>query len=139
MIRIPVLALLAITLLLVSGPSLMAGSMQLSSPAFKDGGLIPSQYARRAAGGQNISIPLMWTDVPEGTQSIALSMVDQHPVARKWVHWLVINIPPNVTSLPEGASGKNMPAGAIEIGNSFAETLRNVPPAKICGFAASRR
>ena len=46
-------------------------------------------------------------------------MVDQHQVAKKWVHWMVINIPPEATSLPEGASGKDMPPGTIEIKNSF--------------------
>jgi hypothetical protein len=33
----------------------------------------------------------------------------------------VINIPADVTSLPEGASGKNMPRGAVEIRNSFGD------------------
>jgi hypothetical protein len=32
---------------------------------------------------------------------------------------MVINIPPDTASFPEGASGNNMPAGAIEIRNSF--------------------
>lgn len=121
MIRIPAMALFVVTLLLITGPSAMAGAMELSSPAFTDRGTIPSQYARPAAGGHNVSIPLKWTGAPEGTKSFALSIVDHHPVARKWVHWMVIDIPPEVFSLPEGASGKNMPAGAIEIRNSFGE------------------
>jgi len=115
------IALFAVIFLLIPAFRLMAGTTQLSSPAFKDGGAIPSQYARPAAGGRNVSIPLKWTGAPGGTKSFALSIVDQHPVARKWVHWLVINIPPEVSSLAEGASGKNMPAGAIELGNSFGD------------------
>ncbi len=71
--------------------------------------------------GENVSIPLKWTGVPEGTKSFALTIVDQHPVAAKWAHWMVINISPQVTSLPEGASGKNMPPGAIEMKNSFGD------------------
>ncbi|HYA40776.1 MAG TPA: YbhB/YbcL family Raf kinase inhibitor-like protein [Syntrophobacteraceae bacterium] len=105
--------------LLMAIPMQAEAAMELSSPAFKDEGAIPSLYARPAAGGRNVSLPLKWTGAPEGTRSFALSIVDQHPVARKWVHWMVLNIPAEVSSLNEGASGRNMPAGAIEIGNSF--------------------
>jgi Raf kinase inhibitor-like YbhB/YbcL family protein len=80
-------------------------TMELKSPAFRDGDKIPS--------------PLNWSQAPEGAKSFAISIVDPHPVARNWVHWLVINIPAQTTSLSEGASGKKMPAGAVELNNSF--------------------
>jgi hypothetical protein len=48
-------------------------------------------------------------------------MVDPHPVAQNWVHWLVINIPVNATSIDEGASGKKMPPGSVELKNSFGD------------------
>ncbi|OGR05366.1 MAG: phosphatidylethanolamine-binding protein [Desulfobacca sp. RBG_16_58_9] len=95
--------------------------MKLSSTVFTDGGKIPSAYVMPGAGGKNISLPLSWTDAPPGTKSFALSMVDPHPVARNWVHWLVVNIPPNVSSLAEGASGKQMPPGAQELQSSFGD------------------
>ncbi len=95
------------------------GKMQLTSPAFKDGERIPVQYTMPAAGGRNTSIPLDWTGAPPGTGSFALSIVDPHPVARNWVHWLVIDIPPDAGSLAEGASGRGMPTGAVELRNSF--------------------
>ena len=119
--RMLMTALFAAAVLLIKAPLPSAAAMELSSPALKNGGAIPSQYARPAAGGHNISIPLKWTGAPEGTKSFALSIVDQHPVARKWAHWMVINIPPDVSALSEGASGKNMPPGSIEIRNSFGE------------------
>ncbi len=96
--------------------------MEIQSSAFKDGGRIPVQYVMKAAGGKNVSLPLTWKDVPPGTKSLALSIIDPHPVAQNWVHWLVVNIPPDVTSLPEGASGKKMPPGAAELKNSFGGT-----------------
>jgi len=96
--------------------------MEISSSAFKDGGRIPIQYVMPGAGGKNISIPLAWRNVPPGTKSFALSIVDPHPVAQNWVHWLVINIPPNVTAIEEGASEKKMPAGSAELKNSFGQT-----------------
>ncbi|MGA2937802.1 MAG: YbhB/YbcL family Raf kinase inhibitor-like protein [Syntrophobacteraceae bacterium] len=119
--RMLTIALLAAAVLLIRAPSPSAAAMELLSPALKNRGAIPTHYARPAVGGNNISIPLKWTGAPEATKSFALSIVDQHPVARKWTHWMVINIPPDVSSLPEDASGKNMPPGAIEIRNSFGE------------------
>jgi len=120
MIKMIVTLLCALPAVLIIG-SPQAAALQLSSAAFTDGSAIPGKYARPAAGGHNVSIPLKWTGAPEGTKSFALCIVDQHPVARKWVHWVVINIPPEVTSLPEGASGKNMPPGALEMKNSFGD------------------
>ena len=95
--------------------------MEISSSAFKDGGKIPIQYVMPGAGGKNISIPLSWKNVPTGTKTFALSIVDMHPVARNWVHWLVINIPPQVTIIEEGASKKKMPSGSVELKNSWGE------------------
>ena len=95
--------------------------MEITSTAFKDGEKIPIQYVMPGAGGKNISVPLSWKTVPPGTKSFALSMVDPHPVAQNWVHWLVINIPANATSLEEGASGKKMPPGSVELKNSFGD------------------
>jgi Raf kinase inhibitor-like YbhB/YbcL family protein len=93
--------------------------MQITSSAVQDGGKIPLKYVMPGAGGQNVSVPLTWSGVPAGTQSFALAMVDPHPIARNWVHWLVIDIPPGTASLPEGASGPGMPHGALELQNSF--------------------
>jgi len=96
-------------------------TMEISSAAFKDGEKIPIRYVMPGAGGKNISIPLAWKDVPAGTKSFCLSIVDPHPVAQNWVHWLVINIPAQVTAIEEGASGKKMPKGSVELKNSFGE------------------
>ena len=95
--------------------------MEISSSAFKDGGKIPIQYVMPGAGGKNISVPLSWKNTPSGTKSFALSMVDPHPVAQNWVHWLVINIPASATLLEEGASRKKMPQGSMELKNSFGD------------------
>jgi Raf kinase inhibitor-like YbhB/YbcL family protein len=96
--------------------------MQLSSAAFQDGGKIPIQYVMPAAGGKNVSLPLSWQGAQQGTKSFALTIVDPHPVAKNWVHWLVINIPAQSTALEQGASPKDMPAGALELRNSFGLT-----------------
>ena len=95
--------------------------MEISSSAFKDGEKVPIQYVMPGAGGKNISVPLSWKNIPSGTKSFAVSMVDPHPVAQNWVHWLVINIPANVTFLEEGASRKKMPQRSMELKNSFGD------------------
>lgn len=92
--------------------------MKLISNAFKDNEAIPVKYAKQGvAGGENVSIPLSWEDAPAGTKSFALAMIDIN--SRNWVHWMVINIPAEVTSIPEGASGANMPGGSKELINTF--------------------
>jgi Raf kinase inhibitor-like YbhB/YbcL family protein len=107
---------------LLPGQRISGGNaMDISSTAFRDGEKIPIQYVMPGAGGKNISIPLAWKDAPAGTKSFCLSIVDPHPVAQNWVHWLVINIPAKVTSIEEGASRKKMPKGSVELKNSFGE------------------
>jgi Raf kinase inhibitor-like YbhB/YbcL family protein len=68
------------------------------------------KYGKKA---ENVSPPLDWEGVPEGTRSLALSFVDIHPVARDYVHWLVADISPQHSSLPEAAANK--PTGWTEI------------------------
>ncbi len=94
-------------------------AMELRSAAFTDGGKIPKQYVMPGAGGKNLSLPFQWSGAPAGTQSFALAIVDPHPVAHNWVHWLVINLPGDSKGLEEGASGRHMPTGAEELGNSY--------------------
>lgn len=93
----------------------------LSSPAFENLKAIPSKYANTGVlGGKNISIPLVWKEAPRGTKSFAITIVDLHPIADNWIHWLVINIPGKVTSLQEGGSTtRAMPVGSLELNNTF--------------------
>jgi Raf kinase inhibitor-like YbhB/YbcL family protein len=83
---------------------------KLQSPAFDDGQEMAQKHGKRA---ENVSPPLDWEGAPEGTRSFALSFVDVHPVARDYVHWLVADISPQLSSLPEGGASK--PAGWTEI------------------------
>jgi len=91
--------------------------MRLESPAYRDGDMMPARFATvHVAGGEGLSVPLSWSEEPPGTRSFALAMIDHHPVAHGWVHWLVVDIPAGVHSLGEGASkGAGMPAGAVEL------------------------
>ena len=111
-----------IIFLILQQETILGGvKLEITSSAFKDQEKIPTQYIMPGAGGKNISVPLSWKNIPSGTRSFALSVVDPHPVAQNWVHWLVINIPPNISSLEEGASRKKMPPGSMELKNSFGD------------------
>ncbi|MCX7678356.1 MAG: YbhB/YbcL family Raf kinase inhibitor-like protein [Spirochaetes bacterium] len=93
--------------------------MKISSKSFPNGGFIPPKFAMKAiAGGQNISPHILIEEIPANTQSLAIAMVDRHPIARNWVHWMVANIPPSAAEIQEGASGK-MPKGSVELENTF--------------------
>lgn len=95
--------------------------MVVTSPAFADGGRIPVEHCmRQVPGGKNSSPPLAWSGAPADTASFALFMIDRHPIARDWVHWAVVDLPPSVTSLPAGASG-SLPASARELVNTFGD------------------
>lgn len=73
----------------------MATAFTLESPAFKPNGEIPKQYT---CEGEDTSPPLRWKGAPAGTKSFALVVDDPDAT---WVHWVVLNIPSDRTSLPE--------------------------------------
>jgi Raf kinase inhibitor-like YbhB/YbcL family protein len=97
--------------------------MRIFSNAFADGGPMPAVHAtRQVAGGANVSPRFDWDRVPAGTRSFALAMVDLHPVAHGWVHWLVVDVPGDVRGLAEGASNtSSMPYGARELAGTRGE------------------
>jgi Raf kinase inhibitor-like YbhB/YbcL family protein len=95
--------------------------MRLSSTAFTDGDTIPERFANTGVtGGRNASPPLEWGEEPAGTRSFALAVIDHHPVAHGWVHWLVADVPAAIHSLPEGASrASTMPSAAVELPTTY--------------------
>jgi len=98
--------------------------MKVVCPVFQGGRFIPSRYAHSGVrGGQNISLPVSWSMEPSETRSFTLTIIDRHPVARNWVHWIVLDMPPTVHALPEGASKDRslMPQGSLELVNSYGE------------------
>lgn len=91
----------------------------LSSESFKDGDylgrdhVLSEEFGFGCAGG-NISPQLSWQGAPEGTKSFAITCYDPDaPTGSGFWHWVVVNIPADVTSLAAGASG-SLPAGALE-------------------------
>jgi len=88
----------------------------LNSSAFYNGAEIPARYTCK---GDDISVPLNWEGVPEGTRSLVLIIDDPDapdPAAPKrvWVHWVLYNIPPDINSLAEHITAETLPPGVIE-------------------------
>jgi Raf kinase inhibitor-like YbhB/YbcL family protein len=82
--------------------------MTLSSPAFAHGGVIPDCYSCVAG---NVSPPLEWKNVPDSTRSFALIMRNIDPARWHYIHWVVLNLPPDVRYLPEGAGRRSLIPG----------------------------
>ena len=91
--------------------------IRLTSPAFQAGQPIPSRYT---ADGADVSPPLSWSGVPEGTRSLALVCDDPDAPRGTWVHWVLYGLPPTVTELPEGVpADPTTPQGAKQGTNDF--------------------
>lgn len=89
--------------------------MKISSPAFSHNQIIPEKYT---CDSQNISPPLEFEDVPEGTKSLALIMDDPDAPGRIFVHWVVWNIPPDTRQIPENS----VPGGTMQGTTDFGRT-----------------
>jgi len=62
--------------------------------------------------GENVSPALSWTNPPAGAKSFALMVHDPDaPTGGSgWWHWVVINLPADMRSLPQGAGAPAAPA-----------------------------
>ena len=73
-------------------------SIAVTSSKFNEDRRIPRQYS---CTEEDVSVPITWGEVPEGTVSLALVVdSDQFPGAR-WAHWVLWGIPPDARGLPE--------------------------------------
>lgn len=68
--------------------------------------------------GENISPALSWENIPNGTKSFAVTMYDKDaPTGSGWWHWVVFDIPKNVTTLAKNSGDISlnlMPKGVIQ-------------------------
>ncbi len=91
--------------------------IKITSSAFEDGGLIPAKYT---CDGTDVSPPLQWDAVPEGTRSIALICDDPDAPMGTWVHWVLFNLPSDAKELAENIpTEETLPNGAKQGVNDF--------------------
>ena len=104
----------------------MAGTLQISSPAFAQNEAIPAKYT---ADGENISPPLEISSDSDEAESLVLiiddtdAATDPHGPGKVYDHWVVFNIPPDTTYIAEG----NVPSGAIQGANGAGQSRYTGP------------
>jgi hypothetical protein len=98
-----------------SGGETMA--FELKSSAFAHGQGIPQQYT---CDGSDLSVPLNWSDPPEGTVSFTLISDDPDAPVGTWVHWVLYDHPGLSREIPEGVSTQEvLPDGSKQGMNDF--------------------
>jgi len=112
-----ILIFLCFSLASCSGPEKNKGQedFSLKSPAFKHGQKIPAKYT---CDGENISPEIVWSGVPNATQSFALICEDLSGRYRAFIHWVIYNIPPTSKGLPQNVPQQaQLPDGAQQAYN----------------------
>ena len=92
--------------------------IEVLSAAFKEAEVIPVQYTCDDA---NVSPPLRWGRIPKDSQSLAIICEDPDAPSGVFVHWVIFNLPPIVSDLPEAAPKTEtlVESGAIQGRNDF--------------------
>ncbi len=98
----------------------VAMTINMQSSAFEDGTAIPRVHT---CDDKDVSPPLSWSGVPQGTQSLALIMDDPDAPVGTWVHWVIYDMPPTLTGLPENVEKSPKVAG---IGTQGTNDFRRV-------------
>src|SRR5271154_706482 len=108
-------------------PGRLPMTFTVISNSLKDGDYMPKDFILSAdfgfgCAGGNKSPHLKWSGAPAGTKSFAVTCYDPDaPTGSGFWHWLVVNIPANVSELAEGAgsAGGKLPAGSLQTRTDF--------------------
>jgi Raf kinase inhibitor-like YbhB/YbcL family protein len=92
-----------------------SGTLLALGLPWSDGGAIDAAYTCK---GTDVSPPMTWENIPDGTEEIAISVIDLDSDPPGFVHWVVTGIDPSTPGLDQGV----VPEGAIQAGNSFGTT-----------------
>jgi Raf kinase inhibitor-like YbhB/YbcL family protein len=93
------------------------GKLRIESRAFSNGKPIPAPFT---ADGRDVSPPLSWSGVPADAKSLALVCEDPDAPRGNWVHWVLYDLPPTATGLPEGVPASDrLESGGVHGTNDF--------------------
>lgn len=91
----------AISLVAIVSSAAGTAKINVTSSAFQEGGSIPSRFT---CDGSDTSPPLQISGVPPETKSLVLIADDPDAPGGLFTHWLLWNISPKTTSIPQGSS-----------------------------------
>lgn len=92
-------------------------ALSIRSPEWKHGERIPTKFT---ADGADVSPPLVFEGVPEGTRSFVLICDDPDAPMGTWVHWVLYDVPGSARGLPKGvAKQSSLPDGSRHGRNSW--------------------
>ena len=98
-------------------------SFTLTSEDVTDGEPIDSTFVHGSADGEDVSPQLSWSGFPTETAGFAVTCYDPDvPNLSGWWHWLLLDVPASVTSLPRGAGtadGAHLPAGSFQLRTDY--------------------
>lgn len=100
------------------GPDPYAPLKDLPTITLTSTDIVDGEKLSEALVGDDATSPkLAWSDLPEGTKSLAVTCFDPDaPTASGFWHWSVFNIPVSVTELPSGAGAKeDLGVGAVTL------------------------
>ncbi len=107
------------------GPNMPEDKMTLTSSAFADGEVIPTEHT---CDGDDLSPPLAWHNVPAETRAFALICDDPDAPVGTWDHWVIFNLPGQTTALPAGVTvDMDLGAGVRHGMNSWKRTSYGGP------------
>ena len=102
-----------------------AEDFRLTSPDVADGGTIKVGQVYKGSGctGANVSPALRWSGAPAAAKSFAVTLFDPDaPTGSGWWHWIIYDIPANVTALPRNAGDPRRrlaPRGSVQTRSDF--------------------
>lgn len=88
-------------------------TVKIRSYGFKEEGFIPVEYT---CDGEDLSPPILWGPLPNGTKSTAIIMEDLDAPKKDFVHWIIYNIPPDINKLTENFSSQKYKGPSIKEG-----------------------
>lgn len=100
-------------------------ALNLESEVISNKGYIPDRYTCDA---QDFSPPLFWSKAPVKTKSFVLICDDPDAPFQTWVHWVVFNIPIDVSRFKENVSKEELSKLSIISGvNDFDKLIYKGP------------
>jgi len=111
------LSIASIIAMLFAADSKTSSRVQLTSPAFQEGGAIPRKHTCDA---DDVSPQLRWANAPSGTKAFALIADDPDAPGGTWVHWVIYDLPADTKDLAQGtAKTETLSNGAKQGVNDF--------------------